>query len=198
MKRRTFENDATPRGRRLREIVLELVVPAVLATGVASPAGAFVYASGDLVAIFVDGGTELIVNLGPLANLAPNTIVDVPTPAGFGADGAVGARFVAYSTEAPFSGSLGRNVTYTVPPLFYPFFFDADVTGFVSRIGLAQSALDDGGAPDKFLELLTLFPLPPQGGHRREFGRAARPAHVESVVVHLDDQRLGNERSHRE
>jgi len=160
--------DAAPRSGRLHAgataVALAGAVFGLLALASAAPARAFVYASGDLVAVFVDGGTELVVNLGPLATLAPNAVFDVPTPAGFGSDGAIGARFLAYSTRAPFSGTAGRNVTYTVPPVFYPPAYDADVTGFVSRLGLAQNALDDGGAPDKFLEFLTLFPAPPQGG----------------------------------
>jgi hypothetical protein len=127
-------------------------------------AQAFVYTSGDLVGIFVDGSAELIVNLGPVASLAPGATFDFATPPGFGTDGAVGGKFVAYTAQPPFSGSLGRNVTFTAPGSVLPPSYDTNVTAYVSRIGLAQTVLDDGGAPDKFLELLNNFPAPPVGG----------------------------------
>jgi len=131
---------------------------------IAPSAGAFVYATGDVVGVFVDGGTELIVNLGPAALLTPGATFDYATPTGFGADGATGAKFVAYAAQAPFTGSLGRNVTYTAPGSVSPSVYDTQVTAYVARIGLAQTVLDDGGAPDKFLELLNNFPAPPTGG----------------------------------
>ncbi|MFO0690569.1 MAG: hypothetical protein U0900_17850 [Myxococcota bacterium] len=127
-------------------------------------ASAFVYASGDLVGIFVDGGAELIVNLGPVSALSAGATFDFATPAGFGADGAIGGKFIAYATTAPFSGSLNRNVTYTAPGTVIPSAYDTNVTAYVSRLGLAQSVLDDGGTADKFLELLNNFPAPPAGG----------------------------------
>lgn len=132
-----------------------------LASGSAS---AFVYASGDLVGIFVDGGAELIVNLGPASGLSAGATFDFATPPGFGADGATGGKFVAYATTAPFSGSLNRNVTYTAPGTVIPSLYDTNVTSYVARLGIAQTVLDDGGAADKFLELLNNFPAPPTGG----------------------------------
>jgi hypothetical protein len=127
-------------------------------------AKAFTYGSGDLVGIFVDGNSELIVNLGPIASLTPGTFFDFQTPPGFGADGSTGGKFLAVATEPPFSGSLGRNVAFTAAYGVDPSSYDSNITAYVARIGLAQSALDDGGAADKYLELLNNFPLPPTGG----------------------------------
>lgn len=151
-----------PFGGLLRGGALALVASAAL--GAPMAAQAFVYTSGDVVGIFVDGSSELIVNLGPAASLTNGAVFDFPTPAGFGADGAIGGKFVAYTAEAPYSGSLGRNVTYTAGGSVSPTSFDTNVSGFVARIGLAQQTLEDGGAADKFLEVLNNFPAPPQGG----------------------------------
>lgn len=131
---------------------------------VGTSAQAFVYTSGDLVGIFVDGSSELIVNLGPVGSLSPGQTFDFVTPPGFGSDGAINGKFVAYTAQAPFTGSLGRNVTFTAPGTTSPPSYDSNVTAYVARLGLAQTVLDDGGAPDKFLELLNNFPAPPVGG----------------------------------
>lgn len=143
---------------------LGLALGALLTLAAGAPAQAFNYTTGDLIGIYVDGSTELIVNLGSLASLADGASFSFATPAGFGADGATGAKFLAYQTAEPFTGSLGRNITFTVEDGADPTSFDANISGYVTRIGLAQSDLDDGGASDKFLELLRNFPLPPTGG----------------------------------
>ena len=127
-------------------------------------AHAFTYTSGDLIGIFVDGNTELIVNLGPFSSLSSGANFSFSTPAGFGGDGSTGGKFVLYATEPPFSGSLNRNVTFSAASGVTASSYDTNVTQYVSRLGLAQSALDDGGANDKFLEVLNNFPAPPTGG----------------------------------
>lgn len=133
--------------------------------GVSGSARAFTYTSGDLVGIFVDGTTELTVDLGPISSLVPGASFTFETPTGFGSDGATGAKFVAYETHTPFSGSLSRNLTFTTEAGVDPTSFNNNITGYVNRIGLAQAALDDGAVPaDKFFEVLNSFPAAGSGG----------------------------------
>lgn len=139
-----------------------LVIGVVLLVG--TSAQAFIYTTGDLVGVFVDGNSELIVNLGPVATLAPGATFDFETPPGFGLDGAIGGKFMAYATQPPFQGSLGRNVAFTAPNDVFPPDFDNNITAYVARLGIVQSVLEDGGDNDKFLELLNNFPQPPVGG----------------------------------
>ncbi|HVP28929.1 MAG TPA: PEP-CTERM sorting domain-containing protein [Myxococcota bacterium] len=145
---------------------LGLALGGLVTLGVSNPAHAFSYSSGDLIGIFVDGSTELMVNLTQKGlNTTTGGSVTVNTPTGFGADGANGAKFMAYSASAPFTGSLNRNLTFTVQSGIDPTSFDTNIVGYVNRFPQAQTALDDGGgSPDKFFESLTQFPLPPTGG----------------------------------
>jgi hypothetical protein len=137
----------------------------LLGLAASQPAHAFSYTSGDVIGVFVDSGAELIVNLGPLAGLGAGGPVTIGLPANFGGDGALGGKFLAFQVASPFTGTLGRNVTFTTENGVDPTTFNSNVVGYVNKIAAAQTFLDDGGgSPDKFLETLPSFPLAGVGG----------------------------------
>jgi hypothetical protein len=134
----------------------------ILAVASAGSAHALTYASGDLIAVFLNSGTELVVDLGPLASLTSNPIT-FGTPANFGAAGALGGIFTAFEANSPFTGTAGRSVTFTTDPAVNPPSFDNQLSPYVTKIPAAQSALDDGSATG-WLRNLNGFPAAGVGG----------------------------------
>jgi hypothetical protein len=119
---------------------LRAAVSGVLTLILAGAADAFSYNTGDLVGVFA-GGSELMVNLGPLSQLTNGETFTFATPVSFG----FGSRFLAFETNAPlFSGISGRNVTYTTATTVNPTIFDNNISAYVTRIAGAQNALDTG------------------------------------------------------
>jgi len=123
--------------------------------------GCFVYKSGDLVTVFVNGGNEFIADLGPLASLSSTPIVLSTAATGnnvLGSTGGIGGTFLAYETNTPFSGTT-RSITFTTDPSVNPPGFDNNLSTYVGKIPAAQSALDTGavgGSPD-WLQGLNTF-----------------------------------------
>jgi hypothetical protein len=139
---------------------LGLALGGLVSLALGQPANAFTYSSGDLIGIFVDSGTELIVNFGKLADITAGQSFTFETPTGFGADGATGGKFIAYETNAPFTGTVGRNVAYTTRAGVNPISFGVNLT---VKIPGAQTTLDNGTIAG-FLQLLNNFPAAPNGG----------------------------------
>jgi hypothetical protein len=134
-----------------------------LGLAIGGSAQAFTYASGDVIAVVVENNTELLMNLGSLADLTttPKTFTN---PSAFGADGAVGGKFLTLDVIAPFTGTTGRNVAYTIELGGDPNVLTSSVTN-LNKIGSTQSFLDDGGgSQDKWFESLNLTPAAGTGG----------------------------------
>jgi hypothetical protein len=137
---------------------------------VAESAQAFLYVpgnnsrSGDLVAVYVKNGFELILNLGPVEDVGPGEVVSFEVPGEF--DGTLeGAKFTALTVPNPnavFSG-LGLD-----PPLAQgniALTTLADPTTIIfNQIGEAQSQLDPSGAATAWLTLLGTIPAAGQSG----------------------------------
>ncbi|HME71551.1 MAG TPA: PEP-CTERM sorting domain-containing protein [Myxococcota bacterium] len=133
-----------------------------LAAGMAQ---ALTYRSGDLVGVFSASGTELIVDMGPLANLTNGEQFTFGAPSNFGPTGAIGGQFTAFSTQAPFSGFVGRDVTFSTAPSINPPSFDNPpasnhISDYVLKLAPAQVALDKGNAGGWLQNLNT---APPAG-----------------------------------
>jgi len=135
----------------------------ILAAASAGAAHALTYASGDLIAVFVNSGTELVVDLGHLASLTSGSPITFGTPANFGAAGALGGIFTAFEANSPFTGTAGRSVTFATDPTVNPPSFDNQLSPYVTKIPAAQSALDDGSATG-WLRNLNGFPAAGVGG----------------------------------
>jgi hypothetical protein len=140
---------------------LRAAISGVLTFILAGAAHAFSYNTGDLVGVFV-GGSELIVDLGPPSQLTNGKTFTFATPVSFG----LGSRFLAFETNAPFTGVMGRNVTYTTATTVDPTIFDNNISHYVTKIAPAQVSLDDGtGATGNgWLPMLPNFPPAGLGG----------------------------------
>jgi hypothetical protein len=122
---------------------------------------AFSYNTGDLVGVFV-GGSELIVDLGPLSQMTNGETITFATPVSFG----FGSRFLSLESNAPFNGQIGRNVTFTTATTVNPTIFDNNISHYVTKIAGAQVSLDNGlgASAGGWLPLLPHFPPAGLGG----------------------------------
>ena len=143
--------------------VAEFAVGGVLSLLIAGGASALTYSSGDLVGVFVNSGTELVVDLGALSSLTTGHAATFGTPANFGATGALGGTFTAFEANAPFTGTAGRQVTFTTDPTVNPLIFDNQLSAYVTKIPPSQAALDDGSSTG-WLRNLNGFPAAGTGG----------------------------------
>jgi hypothetical protein len=127
---------------------------------------AFTYTTGDLVGVFEVSGTELIVNLGSAGGLTNGKSFSFGTPSNFGPGGALGGFFTGFATVGPFTGTSGRNVTFTTDPSINPPSFDNNITKYVTKISQAQVSLDTGTGTSSgaWLPLLPNFPAGGTGG----------------------------------
>lgn len=127
---------------------------------------AFTYSTGDLVGVFEVSGTELIVDLGSAAGLTNGKSFSFGTPSNFGTTGAIGGFFTGFATVGPFTGTNGRNVTFTTDPSVDPPSFDNMISPYVLKIAGAQVSLDSGtgSSSGAWLPLLPLFPAGGTGG----------------------------------
>src|SRR5208337_2649192 len=141
---------------RLRSLLaLALGVPlAILGAGAAE---ASTYATNDLVGIFVNTGTELEVDLGPLSGLKNGESFSFAAPPGFGPGGADGGTFAALQTFAPFTGTFPRNVTFTTDASVDPRSFDNKGT-YITKIAQAQGSIDAGNGSGWLPSLNALAP----------------------------------------
>lgn len=136
----------------------------------AAPAEAFLYVrgnnsrSGDLVAVWVKNGFELIVNLGPVDDLAPGPLVSFEVPAEFD-DTLEGAKFTALAVPNPAAVFTGLGID---PPLVQnnialTTLGDPGTISF-TQTGEAQSQLDPPIASQAWLNLLGTIPAAGQTG----------------------------------
>jgi len=137
-----------------------LGVLAVLGAGAAQ---AFTYATGDLVAVFVNSGTELEVDLGALSSLTNGKSFTFQAPPQFAGAGAIGGTFSAYEANAPFTGTAPRSVTFTTDQSVNPPSFDTKAN-YITKITPAQTTLDQGIAGAGWLPQLNLLPPAGMGG----------------------------------
>jgi PEP-CTERM motif len=126
-------------------------------------AQAFTYNTGDLVTVFVNGGHELIADLGPLSSL-PTTPIVLQTQAVLGSNGGLGGIFTAFQTVAPFSGN-NRTLVFTADPTLSPAppAFDnnaiSTTPAYTAGLEAGQSALDAGSpASGGWLQQLSGIP----------------------------------------
>jgi hypothetical protein len=111
---------------------------------------ALTYTSGDLVAVFVNNGNEVIADLGSLASLTSGTSVIFHTQSTLGANGGNGGIFTAFETNSPFNGVKPTTIVFTTDPGLSPlppsYDNNAIVTSptYTAGIGAAQAALDSG------------------------------------------------------
>jgi hypothetical protein len=131
----------------------------VLAFLGAGAAEAFTYATGDLVGIFVNAGTELEVDLGPLSSLTNGQSFTFQAPPQFAGAGAIGGTFAALQTFAPFTGLAPRSISYSTDPSVNPLSFD-NKANYITKISPAQSSIDTGTGSGW---LPDLNKLPPAG-----------------------------------
>jgi hypothetical protein len=144
----------------LRRLILgTLGVLAVLGAGAAQ---AFTYATGDLVAIFVNAGTELEVDLGALSSLTNGEKFTFQAPPQFAGAGAIGGTFAALQTQAPFTGTFPRGLTFTTDPSINPVSFDTKAN-YITKITPAQTTIDLGSGSG-WLPTLNMLPAAGMGG----------------------------------
>lgn len=136
----------------------------------AAPADAFLYVrgnnsrSGDLVAVWIKNGFELIVNLGPVEALVEGPLVDFEVPAEF--DNTLeGAKFTALAVPNPAAVFTGLGID---PPLVQnnialTTLGDPGVISF-TQTGDAQAQLDPPIASQTWLNLLGTIPAAGQTG----------------------------------
>jgi hypothetical protein len=145
----------------LRPLILgSFGVLAVLGAGAAQ---AFTYATGDLVAVFVNSGPELEVDLGALSSLTNGKSFTFQAPPQFAGVGAIGGTFSAYEANAPFTGTAPRSVTFTTDQSVNPPSFDTKAN-YITKITPAQTTLDQGIAGAGWLPQLNLLPPAGMGG----------------------------------
>lgn len=143
-------------GTWLRRIA-GVVLGGMVALGMSQPArAAFIYNPGDVIGVFVEAGTEAIVNLGQRSALSTLDLT-FATPTAFGSDGVAGSKLIVMQTEGPFSGFTGQNMTFSVEGNFDPSSLNDNFTDYVSGIPNAQASTDSGGATGWF-RLLPNFP----------------------------------------
>ncbi|MCX5737535.1 MAG: hypothetical protein NTZ61_03385 [Proteobacteria bacterium] len=145
-------------------------ISAVALLAVAQPAAAFLYVSGsngrsgDLIAVWVKNGFELIVNLGAVEQVGLGTVTSFEVPAEF--DGSLaGAKFTALAvpnSDAVFSG-LGID-----PPLIQYNLalttLNDPMTITFNQVADAQSQLDSPVAGQTWFVLLGSIPAAGQTG----------------------------------
>jgi hypothetical protein len=136
----------------------------------ARPADAFLFVSGsnarsgDLVAVWVKNGFELIVNLGPVEGLGLGTLTSFAVPAEF--DGTLAdAKFTALAVPNPkavFSG-LGIDPPLVQNNIAFTTLADPGTIGFY-EIGNAQASLDPPVTSQTWFTLLGSIPAAGQTG----------------------------------
>jgi len=123
----------------------------LLAVSIVGTANALTYTTGDYIAVFVKGTTDLYVDLGsnlaslnqggtfllPTAAQSPDFISSGATP------GAVGATFGIYETNAPFTGTFPRGISITTDPSVDPTTFN-NKASLITKVTPAQTLLDTG------------------------------------------------------
>jgi len=128
---------------------------------------------GDLVAVFRNGGNELMADLGSPANLTNGetfTISTLYTPTGggptpvLGATGDLGGLFTALGTAPTYAGVTNRTLLFTTDPTVNPQSFDNNVLVYVPKISSAQGALDKGNGTGGWLNNLNTAPAAGVGG----------------------------------
>ena len=145
-------------------------ISAVALLAVAQPAAAFLYVSGsngrsgDLIAVWVKNGFELIVNLGAVEQVGLGTVTSFEVPAEF--DGSLaGAKFTALAvpnSDAVFSG-LGIDPPLIQYNLALTTLNDPTIITF-NQVSAAQSVLDSPVAGQTWFVLLGSIPAAGQTG----------------------------------
>ena len=135
----------------------------------ATPATAFLFVSGtgsdansgDLVAVWVKNGFELIVNLGPVEALGQGAVKSFEVPAEF--DGSlVDAKFVALAVPNPRAEFPGFD---SLPQYNVAFTSEADPeTVTYTQVGDAQAVLDAAVTAQTWFTLLGSIPAGGQPG----------------------------------
>jgi len=139
----------------------------LLALTLGGAAQAFSYATGDLVATWVNGANEEEVDLGnpsTFTNGETFTFSAVGTSGNiFGASGGVGGIFTALGVGGSFTGVTNRTIFYTTDPSVNPLAFNSQITAYILKLAPAQVSLDTGAGAG-WEPLLNNFPAAGTGG----------------------------------
>jgi hypothetical protein len=139
----------------------------LLALTLGGAAQAFSYATGNLVATWVNGANEEEAILGnPLTftNGETFTFSAVGTSGNiFGASGGVGGIFTALGVGGAFTGTTNRTIFYTTDPTVNPLSFNSNISAYILKLAPAQVSLDTGAGAG-WEPLLNNFPAAGTGG----------------------------------
>lgn len=141
------------------------VAASVLCFLAAGAAHAFSYKSDDMIAVFVNAGTELIADLGNPTTLTNGQTFTLSTSGTLGPTAGVGGIFTALAVGGTLgSGTSNRTIFYTtdssltpLPPTYDNPPNTKTITDYVRKINAAQFGLDDGNG-NGWMNGLNLLP----------------------------------------